>query len=157
MRRLLWHLNEESGGIGWGSPEAMGEIMARHQQLSEEYASILISYITPSGNYLEYEPLQQGVLWGIGRLGYSHPDRVSAAAPCLLPFLSSQNVNLRGLAAWASGPMMDPQLWTVMEQLRNDRESFTFYWDDRFLTREVSEVAEAALNWVLTKKNRISQ
>ncbi|MBU4388591.1 MAG: hypothetical protein KKB23_03510, partial [Proteobacteria bacterium] len=27
MRRLLWNLNDESGGIGWGSPEAMGEIM----------------------------------------------------------------------------------------------------------------------------------
>ncbi len=28
MRRLMWNLNDESGGIGWGSPEAMGEIMA---------------------------------------------------------------------------------------------------------------------------------
>ncbi|NTV33768.1 MAG: hypothetical protein HGA50_10810, partial [Deltaproteobacteria bacterium] len=28
MRRLMWTLNDESGGIGWGSPEAMGEILA---------------------------------------------------------------------------------------------------------------------------------
>ena len=28
MRRLMWNLNDESGGIGWGSHEAMGEIMA---------------------------------------------------------------------------------------------------------------------------------
>jgi len=38
MRRLMWNLNDESGGIGWGSPEAMGEIMARHDILAKEYA-----------------------------------------------------------------------------------------------------------------------
>jgi hypothetical protein len=27
MRRLMWSLNDESGGIGWGAPEAMGEIV----------------------------------------------------------------------------------------------------------------------------------
>ena len=27
IRRLMWNLNDESGGIGWGSPEAMGEIL----------------------------------------------------------------------------------------------------------------------------------
>jgi len=44
MRRLMWNLNDESGGIGWGSPEAMGEILACHEALSEEYNRILISY-----------------------------------------------------------------------------------------------------------------
>ncbi|MFZ1983368.1 MAG: DVU0298 family protein, partial [Desulfatitalea sp.] len=36
MRRLMWSLNDESGGIGWGAPEAMGEIMACHQRLACE-------------------------------------------------------------------------------------------------------------------------
>ena len=34
MRRLMWNLNDESGGIGWGSPEAMGEILAKHEELA---------------------------------------------------------------------------------------------------------------------------
>jgi len=34
MRRLMWNLNEESGGIGWGCPEAMGETMARSAPLA---------------------------------------------------------------------------------------------------------------------------
>ena len=33
MRRLLWSLNDESGGIGWGAPESMAEAMCRHRQL----------------------------------------------------------------------------------------------------------------------------
>ena len=44
LRRLMWNLNDESGGIGWGSPEAMGEILACHEGLADEYARILISY-----------------------------------------------------------------------------------------------------------------
>jgi len=65
MRRLIWNLNDESGGIGWGSPEAMGEIMAKHGRLAGEYHKILVSYIMPDGNYLEHEILQRGVLWGV--------------------------------------------------------------------------------------------
>jgi len=30
MRRLMWSLNDESGDIGWGAPEAMAEIIACH-------------------------------------------------------------------------------------------------------------------------------
>ncbi len=76
MRRLMWNLNDESGGIGWGSPEAMGEIMARHSRLAQEFASILVSYINPDKNYIEHEILQRGVLWGIGRLAYERPEFV---------------------------------------------------------------------------------
>ena len=51
MRRLMWNLNDESGGIGWGSPEAMGEIMARSPLLAGEFAHILVSYIREDMNY----------------------------------------------------------------------------------------------------------
>ena len=60
MRRLMWSLNDESGGIGWGAPEAMSEIMAQSNKIAEEYNSILISYLNEQGNFLEYEPLQKG-------------------------------------------------------------------------------------------------
>ena len=52
MRRLMWSLNEESGGIGWGAPEAMAEIMARHLELAREYSHMLISYMDYEGNFL---------------------------------------------------------------------------------------------------------
>jgi hypothetical protein len=66
LRRIMWNLNDESGGIGWGSPEAMGEILALCPKLAEEFNSILLSYLDPDGNYIEHEMLQRGVLWGIG-------------------------------------------------------------------------------------------
>ncbi|SLM28145.1 conserved hypothetical protein [Desulfamplus magnetovallimortis] len=68
MRRLMWSLNDESGGIGWGAPEAMGEIMAQNSRLAREYRHILFSYVDKNGNYLEYAPLRNGALWAIERL-----------------------------------------------------------------------------------------
>ena len=104
MRRLMWNLNDESGGIGWGSPEAMGEIMAQSAGLADEYVDILLSYINPAGNYLEHELLQRGVLWGIGRLAHARPRLVEHGIDLLIPFFSSQDDYLRGFSVWASIP-----------------------------------------------------
>jgi len=35
MRRFMWSLNDESGNIGWGLPEVMGETLARSARLAE--------------------------------------------------------------------------------------------------------------------------
>ncbi len=68
MRRLMWSLNDESGGIGWGAPEAMAEIMAGNKKLDDEYRKILISYSEPGKNYLEHDGLQRSVHRGLKRL-----------------------------------------------------------------------------------------
>ena len=147
MRRLMWHLNDESGGIGWGSAEAMGEIMARHPLLAREYATILVSYLAPWGNYLEYAPLQQGVLWGVGRLGRSRPHLVQDTGDLLVPFLTSSSVPLRGLSAWAVGPVMTPELKRLLVGLQNDRMVFTLYREERLEAFTVSMAVESSLDW----------
>lgn len=76
MRRLMLSLTEESGGIGWGAPEAMGEIMARSEKLAEEYHKILISYTLGGGNELDFEDLQKDVIAGLRRLSVVRPDLV---------------------------------------------------------------------------------
>ena len=103
MRRLMWSLNDESGGIGWGAPEAMGEIMARHRQLAEEYYCILVSYIRDDGNRLEHDLLECGVLWGLGRLAQVRPELLSDSIDHISLYLQSQNPRQRGLAAWTLG------------------------------------------------------
>ncbi|MCP4671161.1 MAG: hypothetical protein GY857_07630 [Desulfobacula sp.] len=73
LRRIMWNLNDESGGIGWGSPEAMGEILCQSPGLAREFKSILFSYLRPGGNFVEHEMLQRGVLWGVGTYLKSNP------------------------------------------------------------------------------------
>lgn len=100
MRRLMWSLNDESGGIGWGAPEAMAEAMARHEGLAEEYAPIIISYIRHDGNYLEYAPLRQRALAGILCLAKKRPAMLEAfkIRRHLTPFLNSEEPTERALA-----------------------------------------------------------
>ncbi len=100
IRRLIWNLTEESGGCPYGSPELIGESLANSRALAEIYAPILISYIMPDGNFLEHEPLQAGVLWGIARLAEKHPDLCDDALLYLSDLLESDDAAVRGLTCW---------------------------------------------------------
>jgi hypothetical protein len=127
VRRLMWNLNDESGGIGWGSPEAMGEILARHDALAKEYHTILISYIDPSGNYLEHEVLQRGVLWGVGRFAHARPQDAKIALPLLTPLLDSKDPFIRGLAGWTCGMYLQPGDDKGLDLLADDDTLIVFY------------------------------
>ena len=133
MRRLIWNLNDESGGIGWGSPEAMGEIMARHGRLAGEYHKILISYIMPDGNYLEHEILQRGVLWGIGRLAHARPHLVKNFADLLCPYMGSSDPILRGLAAWAAKPICTKRTESFLSRFGDDNSKIKIFVDNRLV------------------------
>jgi HEAT repeat protein len=109
MRRLLWSLNDESGGIGWGSAEAMAEIMLHSATLRHEYLHMLISYMHEDGeedfqdgNFLELPLLQRGVLWGVGRLCHGHLAEMKErlVVDDILRYLSSPDEQVVGLAVW---------------------------------------------------------
>jgi len=145
MRRMIWQLNEESGGIGWGIPEAMGETMARHEGLAEEYAHMLLSYIQEDGNFLEHVPLQRGVLWGLGRLAQARPSLVEKATRDIETFLSAEDAQLRGLAAWILGLVGAQGTRPRLESLTTDGAEVLLYLDWREERCTVSELASQAL------------
>ena len=145
MRRMIWNLNDESGGIGWGIPEAMGEVMARHEGLAREYVNILVSYIREDGNFLEYEPLQRGVLWGLARLARSRPELLHQAVPHMQPFLSSENAALRGLAAWSISLLTAGQDVPGLEVLKSDHTEIVLYVNGVESVYRVSELANRHL------------
>lgn len=145
IRRLMWSLNDESGGIGWGAPEVLGEIMARHKTLAEEFAPILVSYCDENGNYLEYEPLQRGLLWGIVRLARVRPELLTDALPHLRPFLESSDPTIRGLAAWALGLLGDRASQAILESMMDDTTPVSIYLDGAMESTFVRDLAARAL------------
>jgi len=68
LRRLLWALNDESGAVPFGVPEALGEILARRTELQDEFLPILASLLTDE-EMLQTGPIERGVLWALGRVG----------------------------------------------------------------------------------------
>lgn len=111
LRQCLWRLNEESGGVGWGVPEALGETLSLHRRLASEFHRVLASYVRENvrdgvcveGNSLDHVPLRRGVYWALGRLAQAFPDLLAGEVPTLLAGLAEADGACRGLAAWALG------------------------------------------------------
>ena len=150
MRRLMWNLNDESGGIGWGSPEAMGEILACNKILAEEYSHILLSYAMEDGNYLEHEMLQRGLLWGIGRLAQVRPHFIQDFSQYLIPYLEAKDADVRGLAAWITGLIDMKEASPYLKKLRKDSSEIDIYIDQKILKFRINDLAAKALGEQLT-------
>lgn len=148
MRRLMWNLNDESGGIGWGSPETFGEIIARNRDLALEYGRILFSYAREDGNYLELPQLQRGLLWGIGRFTAARQEFVDPSAVEIRRYLASDDTAVRGFAAWVAGIMSVDEAKQDLRRLCDDRGVFSFFNGVSIEDKSVSDVAEEALGRV---------
>ncbi|MDP1990679.1 MAG: HEAT repeat domain-containing protein [Syntrophales bacterium] len=147
MRRLMWSLNDESGSIGWGAPEAMAEIMAVHDGLAKEYTHILVAYLHQDGCYLELPALQRGLMWGVGRLAGVRPDLLKkwGASARLLPYLDSEDPEVRGLAARALGILRAEEAKERLIVLQSDTAGVLLYEKGELKTTTVARLAVKAL------------
>jgi len=152
MRRLMWSLNDESGGIGWGAPEAMAEIMAQSEILLSEYLPVFLSYLDEQGNFLEYEVLQRGLLWGLARLARNRPEEVRRAANHLGKYLESSDPSVRGNAAWCVGLLRARELRAELQALLEDPAEMHSCISDAPERCRVGDVAREALN-LLDRQN----
>lgn len=110
IRRLMWMLNEESGGMGWGVPEGFAEALYHSEILKNEYLSIFISYLWKpengrkykADNYLEFPPAQRGVIWGIGRLAQKYREDLIERKAHLYTYkhLDSSDKLVRFFSVW---------------------------------------------------------
>ncbi len=147
MRRFLWMLNDESGGIGWGAPEAMGEVMASHERLADEYAHMLVANMREDGNYLELEMLQRGLMWGIGRLAETRAELLHQknCVQYLLPYLDSNDSTVRGLACRAVGNLQVSDARERLLEMCKEKKVVTVYNDRMLMSCSIGQLAEEAL------------
>ena len=148
MRRFMWMLNDESGGIGWGVPEAMAEVMAVHPGLADEFHQVLVAQMREDGNFLELEMLQRGLLWGVGRLAGVRPELLlrREAPRYLLPYLSSADSEVRGRAAWALGQLKAELAREPLAGLTDDPGLTSIYTSGRLTKHTVGALATHALS-----------
>lgn len=172
MRGLLWRMNEESGGIGWGAPEAMACCMAAHEGLAREYHAILLSYIHEHegichGIFVDNPLLRHGVLWGIARLAEARPVLAAKAASDLVAVLDParalegregtpeapvcHDAAARGLACLAlarlaaAGLSLPPAAQEAVAAVGGERGKVLVYRGGRMEQATVGELAAEAL------------
>lgn len=150
MRRFLWSLNDESGGIGWGAPEAMAVIMCENEVLRAEYLHMLLSYMRDDGpelfqdgNFLELPMLQRGLLWGIGQLCLCFPElmKEKGVAKDLINYLDSPDEEVAGRAFWALS-VLEVKIPSEKVQFFSKSDNvITLFRDSQMRTYPVSEIA----------------
>ena len=136
--RLLWMIRDESGGIGWSSPEMLGEIVRNNPEQFADIAPIIVSF-------LDEDMLSAGVLRAIGRIGGKDAELVRHSAPLILPYLHNPDPLLRGLAAWAIGRIGTEEVVAELERLRSDGNKIIIYDEGELKEKTVGELAERAI------------
>jgi HEAT repeat protein len=132
LRRVLWLMNDESGGLLWYAPQVMAAVIANVPALAREFGDILASF-------LEEEPFRTGTRWGLWRISGTSPEVIRAAAVELGASLQDPDPAVRGhavLALRAAGA-------AVPDVAGGDRGAFAFF-DPRIGEMRSTTVADAA-------------
>ena len=154
MRRFLWSLNDESGGIGWGAPESLAEIMCYSSSLRVEYLHMLLSYMRPDGeeilqdgNYLELPMLQRGLLWGVGRLSECHQNELVERdiVDDVAAYLGSSDLNVVGLAIWTLGLLKAKSAEREIASFAGSNDVIPLYRAPSLKQVEIGQLAQEAL------------
>lgn len=138
VSRLYWSLNDESGGIGWMSAPALGEIGRRAPQL-------LSRCIRPLVRYLDEPFLLPGALWAIGRLAPAYPAETREVVPEVALCCSSSDPAARANAAHALGEVGDGRARIALTGLADDESPARIYQGGQLVTKQVRDWAGAAL------------
>ena len=143
LRRILWLVTEESGGICWHAPELMAEILAQIPGKFTDYVPIAASFLVT----LEDEDLEHfrpGALWAIGRLGELAREQHSELVPAVVAALESSDPQARGMAVWCLGQIERPELLSDRPELLTDDGSVDLYQERTLSRTTVGELAERA-------------
>jgi len=144
LRRLMWLLSEESGGICWRAPEAMAEIIRQHPALFADYIPIVIHLLLET----EEEDLRHfraGILWAIGRLGASGNDYVSEALPAITAALDHPDPQVRGMSVWCLAQLGQTGVLAGRSDLRIDDGAVDLYEDGVLMRTSVGRLSRRAL------------
>jgi HEAT repeat protein len=151
IRQLIWNLNDESGGIGWGMPEALGEILAVVPVLREEYSGLLAAYLVEEGCLLENEQLQKGVIWGLGRLKFLDQALKDKVIPFLLQALKNSDLSIRGTAAWALGELGAPDAVPHLKPSQGEIRMVKLFINNNFQEKSLDQWVKEALDKIIER------
>lgn len=140
IRNLFWSMTDESGGIGWSSPQTISETIVNIPEILDPYGSMMIAYS------IEEAPLMKGGLWGIGRLGKMIADSMDFFQEKILAVFQNDDPEVLGLAAWAMGEVGFKASLSYLENLRERNEPVRIYTNGDFYEKPLGQWAEEAVN-----------
>jgi HEAT repeat protein len=94
IRRILWLMNDESGGICWNGPEVIGEVLRNVPPLVSEYGRLLPGFFSE-------EPFEAGSRWAVARVAEANKTGYLPSINELVTSLVHPNTDIRGFSLLA--------------------------------------------------------
>jgi hypothetical protein len=146
LRRLFWLITDESGGIAWHAPEAIGEVIRNRPEEFLDFVPLLVSVLD-----LEPEDLVRflaGTLYAIGRLAEAAPESLSGEQRRWIRgqaerALASPDPQVRGMALWCLARLPGADAAETAWSLAADAGPVVLYVDGQIETTTVARLADA--------------
>jgi hypothetical protein len=145
IRTLFWSMTDESGGIGWSSPQTVAEIIAHIPEFIDPYGRMMIAYA------IDEPPLVKGGLWGVGRLGKRITESVDFFQDKIFELFKNTDAEILGHLIWAMGEVGHKPARPFIEQLQWYDTAATIYYSGKFITKSLREWAEASISKITGK------
>ncbi len=157
VRKLLWSLTDESGGIGWSAPELLGEIVSADPRRFSDIIPLIAQVYD-----IEEEVFRPGVVYALARIAETSPEQVAVYQRIITMSLVDKNPLLKiyGLELverlWQ--PVVHKNLWSpeYRRNIRNLIESIStstkvawVYKIDDFIECEVGYVSKKTLKNIM--------
>jgi hypothetical protein len=105
LRRFFWALNDESGAVPYGVPEAIGEVLAVRPELQEEFLPNLCAMVTEE-EMSQTGAIERGVFWALGRVGSPVARCSTEAAEIVVRAAQAHpDATVRETARWAAAQL----------------------------------------------------
>ncbi len=130
IRRLLWSMSDESGGIGWSACEIIGCITSANPSEYSEMIPLLWSY-------REEENFRPGALWAMAQIGLVDASAISFICNDIEKYFSDPSPCVKAYAAYCS-KIARCKIAAPL-RITNPEETFTCYKDGELKAYSVSE------------------
>ena len=155
VRKLLWSLSDESGGIGWAAPELLGEIVHSDPQGFADIIPLIAEVYD-----IEEQTFRPGVVYALARVAEVSPEMIANYQKIVIRSLVDTNPLVRIYALELVGilwPVVcNKNLWSMdykkniecaVNNMNNDKKVAWIYRNNDFIDIEVGEYA-----FILTNK-----
>lgn len=148
IRKLLWSLSDESGGIGWAAPEILGEIVSADPERFSDIIPLIAEVYD-----IEEKVFRPGILYALGKIAEVSPELVIPFRGLIKRALSEEGEPLsrvfaldllKTLKSRLGKEDMD-NLADIMQNLMTDHSESWVYKNDRFTCIEIGEHIQSVL------------
>ena len=153
IRKLLWSLSDESGGIGWAAPEILGEIVSADPGKFCDIIPLIAEVYE-----IEEQVFRPGVIYALKRIAETAPELVAHYQKIIISALTDKDPMMRIYAldlvrsVWSV--VLNKNLWSKeyteriensIISIKNDTKVAWTYQNNSFIDREVGYTAKNML------------